>query len=601
MRRLISACAALFIAACAPAQAFGRFGYSPDISIPAFTITKEGFRVNHPRAEIFAFETPSKAWRPAVTSDVSQTILLSGVGRMPAKLRADLYAPGFSLYFQYGFGFKIGSITKPFVSWVEGSVGPDIPTPPVKWLLISFKDDQPPVLLSFYGKEIPVRLQGRSGDWFLRSEQPFEGWVRVVAPFGVTGKPASTAASLGELVQAVKKNEAALTGPIPKLVKTTYDESLTSVTVAWQFDQPGAVVPYPAILAPLGGYPVTVHSKTVRTDALDENGPLTVTAEPTLRMTFPVRRVPTGRGISIGKLREMLISTASPIDIPSVCELAMANLLGQREKEIRQGADESMNGYLSTAKYEVEPFTNQRLPYAANGAGIDLAAAHALLMQSITTPVQATSEPNSLLSSVLLRRDWLTWRIWTPNAEISRRSSAIAAVAAAVCPEAERRLQGALLQAGLAGERGLGVWRRRQGQSSTETPMLETMLGLRNSLFSSTSREPREDGFLKMLQSELRVYGDIGLVTELRNGELIASWDSAEGQPVTVVFASAYPIEINDGTNCSITRSEEALGFTVVRCSPVKPGRCELQITTPAWAKPLPGTVDPPRFSEVVR
>lgn len=600
MLRSISAITAFLIAAIASSQAFGRFGYTPNISVPSFVVGAEGFRVNSLRADTFKYEAPSKVWNPVLTSDTSQTVLLSGVGRSPDKLRVDLFGMGFSLHFRYGFGLHLSTITKPFVSWAEGSAGPDIPTPAVKWILVSFREEQPPVLLSFYGKSHSVRLQGQSGNWVLRSEEPFDGWVRVVAPFGTESRSASTAASLGELVETVRKNEAALTGPIPALVKATYDESLTSVTVNWEFDGPGAVVPPPAILAPLGGYPLTVHSRTVRMPGADESGPVTLTAEPRLRMTFPVRRIPTGRGLSVGRMDEELIATASPIDIPTVFELSLANLLGQREKVIRQGASETLNGYLKGAKYDTEPFTNQRLPYAVDGTGIDLAAAQALLMQSTITPVQATSEPNSLLTSVLFRRDWLSWLIWTPQPEVTRRASALAAIAGAVCPEPERRVQAGMLQAGLAAQRGLQVWRRRQGEEVEPIPLLEAAFGLRNSLFSTTHRDPREDDFLRMLQSEVRVYGDVGLSTELRNSEIVARWESPDGLPTTIVFASAYPIEINDGTNASITRSEEALGFTVVRCSPVKPGPCELIIVPPSWAKALPKTVVPPRYSEAM-
>ncbi|MBX3119976.1 MAG: hypothetical protein KF784_13000 [Fimbriimonadaceae bacterium] len=602
MLRFISAVTAVLLAAITSSQAFGRFGYTPNVRVPGFIVTTEGFNVDNPKADVFKFEAPSKMWRPVLTSDTSQTVLLSGVGRMPAKLRTDLWGMGFSLYFQYGFGLHLSTISKPYVSWAEGSAGPDIPTPPAKWVLISFREGQPPVLLSFYGKALSVKLSGRAGDWVLRSEEPYDGWVRVVAPFGFESRSASSAASLGELVATVKKHEAVMTGPIPKVTGVTTDDSLTSVTVNWEFDGPGAVVPSPAILAPLGGYPVTIHSRTTRLPGMDENGPITISDDPRIRMTFPVRRIPTGRGLSIGKSGEELIATASPIDIPSVFELALANLVGQREKVIRQGAGESLNAYLGGARYEIEPFTNQRLPYSPDGTGIDLAAAQALLMQSTMTPVQATSEPNSLLTSVLFRRDWATWTIWTPNPQISRRATALAALAAAICPEPERRLQAGLLQAGLASQRGLQVWRRRQSLDDGDpAQLLEVALGLRNSIFSGTAREPREDGFLKVLQSEIRIYGDIGLVTELKNRELVAKWDSPDGQPTTLVFASAYPIEINDGTNTSISRSEEALGFTVVRCAPVKAGPCELIITTPSWAKSLPANVAPPRYTEVMQ
>src|SRR5262249_5753733 len=148
---------------------------------------------------------------------------------------------------------------------------------------------------------------------------------------------------------------------------------------------------------------------------------------------------------------------------PSVAELAFANLPASRDTQTKETAEEALTEYLGEAKYTTEPYSNQQLPYTADGAGLDLAAAHALLMQSTITTVKATSEPNSLLTSVLWRRDWRTWTIWTPDLDLSRRAEALGALAAALCPEPARRLDAAMLEAGLASQEGLKVWQARNG------------------------------------------------------------------------------------------------------------------------------------------
>lgn len=596
MRRSISGLILLLLAASAWAQAFGRFGFVDQADVPGFEIDRTGFRVRHERADRFIFEEASKVWKPLLTSELSQTIGLGGVGRSPAKARFDLAAPGISLYFQNGIGFRLTTTSAPFLTWKEGSVGPGVPTPSLKWVLISFRDDQPPVFLSLQGEASAFQISGKPGDWRLRTAGLYRGWARVAAPLGRNSMATNTAASLGGLKAKVLPLVPYFADEPPKLVKVEFAEDPTSVTATWTFDRPYAAVPIPAILANLGGYALKLDSETIRLDSSDPDGPVSVLLQNTMRIRFPVRRMPTGRSLALGAPAIEPIGTASPIDIATVAELALANLPACRDQLTKETAEETLAKYLTDATYATEPHTNQRLPYSANGAGLDLASAHALLMQSTITTVKATSEPNALLTSVMWRRDWRTWRLWTPDAAVSRRAGALAALAAALCPEPARRLDAAMLEAGLAGEAGLQVWRERYGLKGAVKPSEPPLEGVRRAMFLYPGRKPADEAYVLSLMSEIRVYGDLGFRAVPKEGGLALVWPVETARPFSIMLASAYPLAVSPVKNLASAVGEEALGFTVVRCVPTAPGPCELLIKVPEWAGPLPSYAEAPRF-----
>lgn len=596
MARAISAAIAVAIAVVAQAQAFGRFGYADAVDIPGFAIDREGFRVKHDRADRFSFAAPAKRWRALLTSDLSQTVSLGAHDGNPEKARFDLLGTGFSLYFRAGCVLNLGSTSAPYITWEEGSAGPGVPTPKVSWLLVSFRDAQPPVLLSLHGAKAAFTVTGRAGEWQLKSEAPFSAWVRVTAPIGIEPKATNSAASLGELTQRVKRNLKYYVGPAPTLVGVDVQEEASGVTATWTFDRPHAVVPLAAVLAPLGGYPIRLLSSAIRIDSSDPEGPVSVLQDTTMAIRFPVRRVPTGRALTLGAPTEPAIGTVSPHDAVGVSELALLNLLACRDVLSRETADQVLAKYLGDAAYTTEPHTNQRLPFGEKGEGLDLAAAHALLMQATTSTVRATSEPNSLLTSVRWRRDWRTWQIWTPDEAVSIRAGALAALAAALCPEPVRRLDAGMLEAGMAMRKGLQVWRTRSGFTPGEAENAGPFAGLRRALFAYRTKTDEDERFVAGLLSEIRVYGDKQVQAEAKDGAVVMRWDSEDGKPMTIVLASAYPLTVAASANLTSIASEDALGFTVLRCQPKERGACEVRLGKPDWAGPLPAYVDPPRF-----
>ena len=584
----------------AAAQPFGRFGYTEKVEVPGFEVDRAGFRIVSDRADRFQFEKASTRWNPLLTTETSQTIGLSGVGRSPLKLRVDLLGAGIQLYFQNGLSLGLGSTQSPYLSWIEGSVGPGVPTPAVEWLLVSFRDSQPPLLISTPGRKTAYQVSGKAGAWRLMAVGGFQGWLRATAPNGGLPMATNSASALGNLLVQIKPKLKYLVGPVPTITGVDLAEDADGITATWNFDRPYAVVPIPALLAPVGGYPLRLETPTYRLDSTDPSGPISVVQDKLMRIRFPVRRIPTGRPVTLGAPPDGGIGTVSPLDIPGVGDLAFANLTAARDDLTKETTEETLAKYLQMANYAVEPHTNQRLPFGEDGAGMDLAAAHALLMQSATTAERATSEPNSLLTSVVWRRDWRTWTLWTSDEALSRRAGALAALAAAICPEPKRRLDAGMLEAGLAAQIGLRTWRRQNGHTGTEKLEGAPYEGLRHALFAYVQRPEGDENFVRSMLSEIRVYGDHSIRAQNRDGQIYLSWAAEDDRPTQIILASAYPLEAEAAANLDSLSAEDALGFTVIKCTPKGRGDCDIRIRTPSWAAPLPKYAPTPKFRELL-
>jgi hypothetical protein len=582
-------------------EAFGRFGYSRNLTIPGFEIDSTGFRVKYPAADAFKFVIPSIDWAPLSTTASSQTVRLTGGGLSPTRIKVDLWSPGFQMYVEKGLNLKLSSLSCPFLTWSEGSVGDNVPMPSTKWAIISFRDSQPPILFAFMNGEGELVFKGKAGDWTLSTTKPYTGWIRVVAPIGSVPMATNTARTLGQLTSTILKDISRWTQPTPKCLGLSVAGDSDGVTAIWKFDRVGAMLPVAANLAPIGGYPIAVKTGLSRVNMPNECGPVSFSTESSIRIRFPITRIPTGRSLSVGKEMEPPISTASAIDLNSITELALANLVGHRDKLTRDTGEDALNSFLTESTDVLEPFTKQKLPFGTDGKGADLVASHALLMQALYSTVSATSEANSLLTSLCWRRDSYTWQFWAPDAVLSRRVGALAALAGALCPEPERRLDGALFQAGVAAQRGLFIWRRRRDEIDNEPLLIEPMSSLRSTLFGCDPPGAKSDPFIRSLLSEIRVYGDIA--TQLSSGakELTLSWDASDTRPMSITLASAYPIEVKPVTAFASFSCKEALGFTVIRCTAKDVTRCEVTIRVPTWASSLPNSVSIPRYSETPR
>lgn len=601
LRAAAALVALLGCSALALADGFGRFGYGGEPPIARFELDRKGFRVRHPLADKLAFESQVPQLRPILTNEYSQTLFLGGAGITPQKAKIDLFGEGFGLFYENGFSFKLQSLVPPYLTWFEGSVGHGVPTPKVRWVLLSFRDEQPPILLGFPGEPCAMVLVGGAGDWRLKSTAPYTGWVRVVAPIGAEPFKTISASDLGRLSNRIKGDAPYYAQVVPRLVSTSIEEDLNGVTATWRFDAPGALLPIPLLLAPLGGYPLRATGEQRRLQIRDAYGPVTVAASNQIAVRFPVRRVPTGRCLAIGDAVWSPPATVSTIDAPSIVELAIANLGSQRDPSAKATAESALDDFLRTTAYQEEPATRQSLPYAASGKGTDIAAAFALLMQCAMNAEKATSEPNSLLTSVIWRRDWYTWRVWATDPKVGRRAGALAAIAAALCPEKERRMEAGMLQAGLAAERGLLQWAKANGVRLEAPPLIEPLEPLRNALFAMAGHPAAQDAFLKMLQSEVRVYGELSVSAEKGPDAFALKFSVPEATRRTLVLSSAYPLTVAAGTNIASVEAQEVLGFTLIKYTPKAPGKCELWVTCPDWAAPLPGALPLMHYEEPLR
>jgi len=597
-RRFFSALILAILASAAFGQAFGRFGYEQSVSVPGFRVDKDGFTANDPQADKIRFAKPSKDWKPLATSSVEQTVQLSPLAGGPSRALFNLAGVGFSLYFDSGIDLKVGALSAPYLSWEQGSVANGVATPETRWLVLSFRDRQPSLVFGFPKGHASLIVTGKAGAWSIKTAEKFQGWVRIGLPQGIDSQLANSAGSLGKIAKVAAARASLWTSMPPRLLKTSVASDLGSVTATWQFDQPGAVVPPAAMLANLGGYLLKVQTPSARMAGWTEAGPTDVLIGNSLTVRFPVKRIPTGRCLAVGSQLSNPIGTASPQDIPSVAQLALESLVAERDTMTRKASEDTTAEFIGQAHYFLEPWTRQQLPFDRMGRGIDLAAAHAFLMQAATSTSRSTSESNSLLTSVCWRQDWASWKVWTDDVAISQRSGALAALAGAFCPEADRRLAAAMFQAGLSGARGLNVWRKRKGLIDQLPKLQEPLYGVRKEIFGLEGSEVDGEAFTRSLFSPLRVFSE-GAVALVKDGaNLVVQSEPIEAKQYVLMLASAYPIEVKPLLNVSYFKVDAALGFTEVHYIPDTAGTCKFKITLPSFGKTPPPAAQVPIYSE---
>lgn len=492
--------------ALAGAEAFGRFGYNSAFTIPGLTLDKGGFRAKTPGATAFRFDQPSTYWKVVETTAARQSVSLSGKPWCPAKARQDLTSPGFQLFVERGISLRLSSSQAPFLSWSSGSVGPDVATAPAKWVLVSFRAAQPPLLIGFMDQPEGLTVTGKAGDWRIRSSASYKGWIRVALPFGLAPRPTASAATLGALTRAVGSFGNLWSDPSPVLQSLSVRGDEASVTATWTYDRPGAVVPNPVILAPISWYRLTTSSNLAAFDGYTEEGPQVVQRTTELSVRFPARRMPTGRAVTQVSATDAPIASASSVDPRSVTELALATLLAAADEGVQSAAQSTAAEFLESLPAIREPNSGQSLPFLADGTGMDVVAAQAVMKSARHTAGFDPDAENSFLTSLTWRRDALTWRLASAPSAVSRRASALAAIAGCISGTDAARLEAGLFEAGLAAEEALPTWLNRRGyKTAAETP-LQVMPGLRKLLLGRTTL-PGDDGEYRALLSPLRILG----------------------------------------------------------------------------------------------
>jgi len=585
----------------AGAQEFGRFGYTQYPSVPGFEIDGKGFRARQSRADRLEFATALPEFRATEVSELAASYVLGGKNRTPSKLRVQLLSPGFELLFNNGFSLETSSLQGPFLTWGEASVAPPYPTPRVPWVVVSFKDAQPPILISFLGKSCSVRVSGRSGAWRIENAGAFQGWVRIALPAGIRPIATTDVSQLGMVASSVKSLQDFWIQVAPKLLRREVRPYADGLLATWTFDRPGAVIPPAAFLASLGGYQPVVASVSRRVDSPTEEGPLSFCVEPKLTIRFPARRFSVGRSLVTGKPMPNEPPKAAPFEIPGLVQLALTNLLSL-SGDVQRGASEGLLGdYLLGAQVEVEPHTGQKLPFEASGKGIDLAAAHAMLAQSVQLSSGSNAAPHGILTSVLWRRDWLTWRIHAPSEVTARRASILLSLACAMSTDPEMRLNGALFQTGVAAERGLSVWKQENRFQTGRKNFIEPLLSLRNELYFAGLETASSDKFFWSLHSPVRILQAPPFFAKQEGPKVTLAWNHLRNPAEPFTFETPWPFGIEASTNVQSIQSSRLGSRSLIRYKPVLRGSCEAVIMLPLIAQPLPEAVPVPSFTDSPR
>ncbi len=574
-------------------QSFGRFGYQAPAYSPGFKFEAAGFRANQSRADQFSFPSGGSPARAISVSEYSATYWLAGKAGGPSKLRINQFAPGFELYFPQGMQLGLSSTQAPFLSWGEGSVGPGVPTPAGRWVLISFQDDQPAVLLCVPGGDISLKLSGRPTDWRLASENQTGQWVRVCLPFGERPTPTVDVAALGAAVQKVKLNESFWTQPAPNLIKREARTSDLGTVGVWTFDSPLAVVPLAVLLSGKGGYGIKILSKLTPVDATFAETPLAYVQDGRLAIEFPMAPVKAGRSAVIGVPADRKMPLGSAFQLEYVFSLALETLIVTPDMTVDTLANGALNDYLVNAPNEPEPLTKQHLPFRSTGEGMDLAAAQALLAQCMILS-KGTFEPNPLFTSILWTRDAMTWMPAIGDPEIRRRTAALGAITGFFSDDPDTRLEGAMFEAGLAAERGRAIW---QGNPNVFREPIER---LRRTAFS-VQEVWSVDPFLKSLQSGLRIGGEVrAAITESPDGAIL-NWQPVTGSASELWLQSPTPFELTAKANLKSLAPLAHLDWQRFGFTSRAQDQCQAKLTMNGWRAQVGTFVAPPKYTESSR
>jgi hypothetical protein len=173
-------------------------------------------------------------------------------------------------------------------------------------------------------------------------------------------------------------------------------------------------------------------------------------------------------------------------------------------------------------------------------------------------------------------------------------------MAATMSPNPEQRLYGAMLEAGLHGERGRDVWMARRSLAQNPSPLLDVLPSLRRALYMEMG-DDEEARFGLSLLSPFRVYGDDGVRLLTADGKLVLRWPVADDAERRLTLATAFPIKLEPLSNVSIVSVSTSVGLTEMRYRPQGAGTCEVSLTLPDYGKQPPNGAPVPAYREVKR
>lgn len=556
-----------------PSLTLGGIDYS---AVPSFVIDDTGFRIDRVGADRFRFYESFKDPKSQLNRPGKCFVRGRDFSLNPSALRVEPYAPGFELYFAHSFELGFRSNLAPYLSWAEGTVDAEVPSAPSRWVLVSFQDGQAPVLMLFDEPQSLV-VTGSSGDWRLRTVENFKGWVRFVAPIG-TQTIGSSASALGHAVQKLVQIVPLLQREAPQLVDLEIREEENAITGVWEFDRVGAMVPQALMLTKSGGYPVSIQTG-IKTLAELPEGPLAVTLEPRLVVRFPMKRIATGRSLSVGKPPDRSW-TVDINDYKGLSELALASLASAQSSSLTVESDRLERALISsTGELQFSP-------------QLDIAAAQAFfLMADFRSQNAAHPDVVSKFESLIHPN---RWRL-VGSADVADRASGLLSLAAGLSSDPHDRLIGAILHAGISAQQGLSRYRIKRGYEDVAPLAANPFSSIRLSLYSEhTSFDP----YLRSLLSQVRVIGRVDCSATRVTGGYLLQWVHEQGSPHTLTLISGFPLEVEARKNLKGVAPVMMLGTTLLGFTPSGPGLCEVYLKLPNWADTLPDAVPVPHYVE---
>ncbi|MCW5937735.1 MAG: hypothetical protein KIT11_10580 [Fimbriimonadaceae bacterium] len=554
-------------------QPTGRFVPGRDPVVAGFKIDAEGFQADHPAADKFRWSPAPKSLSLSLAKGRTGFYRLEGGSGAPTAVRVNLDAPGWAVFFPGAARFRVTSNSAPYLSTPEATFGTSVPTPQVRWIAVTFTDNQPPVVLIAEEAEAGWVCEGRPGNWQIRSTGGFQGWVRVGLPLGAVGHATPSASGLGRVLKALAPAAMVMAAPEPHLVSTDYQETAAGIRVVWRYDRQGAVVPPAVVLGKAGGYALRVASSVADLGAPTSEGPLYVTGEPKLAVEFPVPLFARGRPVARGNLDTL----AQPESV-SIPGLAARCLVASSTLETREAASAARRRYLAAAKtYSAGP-SGAKLPFNWGGEGLEAAAEQALLAEALALP---RSEPiaNPLLAALTDAVDPLTWRIPVDDLAAGARSAELVALAAFVRGSSADRALAGQLTAGTYAGLAFPAFARRVGlpPETVIEPWFRWM-----ALGTGLLRKDGPD----LAQSPLRLLSNHSVTADETGREL--RWAHYGGVDPELRFASDSDFRLEPLENLRSLQVEQAFGEAKVTYVPLGPGICRARLTREPWARPLP-------------
>lgn len=582
---------------------FGRFGYTQKPTLFGIQASTEGLKAQVPASDTLRFPSSQKIWKSLLTSPTRQVIGCDGSPGAPSKIRFDIFDFGVSLYFPQGINFNLRSTSSPILTWNKGSVKADggtktgIPTPNADWIALSFQEEQPPFVLGFPEDQTSLEISGELGNWTIKSPATFKGWVRFSLPFGLDSLSTFSASSLGKLAKRCKEYETVWFSPVADTPEPKIEEDQDGLTLNYQLPRKHGVIPPLFYLGEVGGYQSKIYSGYKMFPELVENAPVLFTDEAEFSVRLPIKRIPAGRGLTIGEPIPQLLPNANWESPLKVVDLSLANTLSGRDREMSERARTLLGSYFETVQSNPEPVTNQKVFYNQQGKGMLQTAVHCLLAQSIRTGQAADPNDDPQLTCLFWRLDPYLGTFGIESLEDERRIKAIASVAGAFSSRTTMRFMSAMFQCALSAERGKNIFLKRRFINRGPQEILEPLLGLRKPLFA-LSQDSQIDPVVSNWQSEVRCYGDTPVWLQTESGNFQVVWNARDRLLGTIAFESAYKVFLSSRANLQSIFVSYQPGYAEIRYMPISSGTCAANLVIPTWAKPFPNTALPPIYTE---